>query len=115
METANIHSLLLQRRDELLRRVSQLKKDVHQRTEPFPADFAEQAVELENLDVLFELDAEGRQQLARINRALTRLENDEYDTCSQCGNTIAPARLQAIPDADTCIDCAHANEEKRAP
>jgi len=113
METTNIHSVLVQRRDELLRRVNQLKNDVHQRTEPFSADFAEQAVELENLDVLFELDAEGRQELARVNRALMRLESDEYEICAHCGNTISTARLQAIPYTDVCVDCARAEEAEK--
>ena len=113
MQTTEIQTLLEQRRDELLRRVSQLKKDVHLREEPFPADFAEQAVELENLDVLFELDAEGRQELARVNRALMRLESNEYDVCSHCGSTISAARLEAIPYTDVCVDCARAAEAEK--
>jgi DnaK suppressor protein len=114
METKQFQSRLIQRRDELLRRVSQLKDDVHHRPEPFPADFAEQAVELENLDVLFELDAEGRAELAKVNRALMRLESSEYDVCSHCGSTISNARLEAIPYTDLCVDCARAEEAEHA-
>ncbi|MGW5187829.1 TraR/DksA family transcriptional regulator [Kribbella sp. NPDC004138] len=29
-----------------------------------------------------------------------------YGTCEQCGQPIAPARLQARPAARTCITCA---------
>ena len=115
MEVAKIKLQLLQRRDELLRRVLQLTGDVHHRSEPLPADFAEQAMELENLDVLFELDAKGRQELARVNNALMRLETDEYDTCARCGNTISEARLKAIPYTDVCVECVRTQETGATP
>ncbi|MCH1882548.1 TraR/DksA C4-type zinc finger protein [Agrococcus sp. ARC_14] len=44
--------------------------------------------------------------LAAIDEAAARLERGEDTTCSVCGRPIAPARLEARPDATTCIDCA---------
>lgn len=111
MDYEQIHSLLATRRDELLLRVTKLKREVHNRDEPYPADFAEQAVELENLDVLFELDREGREELARVNKAIMRLENDEYNICMHCNNEINPERLEAIPYTELCIHCAEAQEK----
>ena len=110
MDYEQIHVQLATRRDELLRRVTKLKREVHNRDEPYSADFAEQAVELENLDVLFELDREGREELARVNKAIMRLENDEYDICMGCNNEISRERLEAIPYTDLCIHCAEAKE-----
>lgn len=97
---------LLAKRDELEERVRRIDRDLHKREEPMSADFAEQVVEQENLDVLYSLEAEGRLELVRIERALERLDRDEYTVCSRCGKPIAAARLEAIPHADTCIACA---------
>ena len=111
MDYKQIHSQLVTRRDELLRRVTELKREVHNRDEPYPADFSEQAVALENLDVLFELDREGREELARVNKAIMRLENDEYNICMHCNNEISHERLKAIPYTELCIHCATAEEK----
>jgi len=97
---------LLARREELADRVQRLDEGLHKREEPMSADFAEQVVEQENLDVLYALEAEGKVELARVERALQRLERDEYLYCSRCGEEIAPQRLQALPYAETCIHCA---------
>lgn len=54
---------------------------------------------------------EKRRRLLRdIERALERIEDDSYGECLECGETIAPGRLQANPTARHCIDCAEALE-----
>lgn len=102
-----VRERLLAKRDELEERVRRIDRDLRKRDEPMSADFAEQAVEQENLDVLYALEAEGRTELARVERALERIATDEYTVCSRCGETIAVQRLEAIPHADTCINCAN--------
>lgn len=104
--TTEPRARLLALREEIGERVSRIGKDLHRREEPLSADFAEQVVEQENLDVLHSLEAEGRAELARIERALARLDSGDYTACRRCGEEIAPARLQALPWADTCIRCA---------
>ncbi len=106
LNTNKIRTGLLSKREELEERVNKLKKDIHHRDEPLDPDFAEQVVEQENLDVLYALDGESRHELQLINKALVRLDNDEYDICNQCGDTIAHERLNAIPYTITCISCA---------
>ncbi len=101
-----VRERLLAKRDELEERVQRIDRDLRKREEPMSADFAEQVVEQENLDVLYSLEAEGRMELVRIKRALERIDSDEYTVCSRCGKPIAAARLEAIPYADTCIGCA---------
>jgi DnaK suppressor protein len=44
--------------------------------------------------------------LARTERALAKLADGTYGTCDVCAQTIAPARLQAMPDSVMCVDCA---------
>lgn len=47
--------------------------------------------------------------LAEVERALAKIGTDEYGICENCHQPIAPARLEARPEARLCIDCAAAN------
>lgn len=47
-----------------------------------------------------------RQQIARIDAALKRLDEGTYGECAICGETIAPKRLELDPAVPTCITCA---------
>ncbi len=47
-----------------------------------------------------------RTQLALVEDALAQVGAGSYGRCRSCGQPIAPARLEAIPWAGTCIDCA---------
>ncbi len=64
-----------------------------------------------------ELGLMNRQRLAeRINRltaALARLEEGTYGRCTECREPIEPARLQAIPEAATCVRCQERIESRR--
>lgn len=52
--------------------------------------------------------------LARTERALAKLDDGSYGTCDSCGDQIARARLQAIPDGVLCLACA-ATEGRGTP
>ena len=41
----------------------------------------------------------------RIAAALERLDRGEYGMCVECGEAIAPARLQVMPEVLTCVRC----------
>ncbi len=44
--------------------------------------------------------------LAEVDRALDRIETGLFGKCHRCGGAITKARLEAIPQADTCLPCA---------
>jgi DnaK suppressor protein len=46
-----------------------------------------------------------------IDESLTDMKTGNYGICKNCGNPIDVARLQALPDAKLCIDCAEKAEE----
>jgi DnaK suppressor protein len=52
--------------------------------------------------------------LARTERALVKLDEGTYGDCDSCGQPIAPARLQAMPDGVLCLACA-AKARRAAP
>ncbi len=46
------------------------------------------------------------QQRQKIAAALVRIEEGEFGYCLDCGEEIAPARLELDPTAPKCIACA---------
>ncbi len=44
--------------------------------------------------------------LDEVEHALEKLATGTYGICETCGSTINPARLEAMPMARHCIDCA---------
>jgi len=50
--------------------------------------------------------------LAEIEHALDKLNQGTYGLCDNCGQSIDPARLEAIPHANLCLNCK-ARQEKQ--
>lgn len=69
-------------------------------------DFAEQATESENDQVLDGIRHEAKLELQQVNAAISRLENNNYGICSKCESEISRERLHALPYVQTCINCA---------
>ena len=64
-------------------------------------DFAEQAQQRQNDEVLEALLAEAEAGLRQVGLAEGR-----YGACLHCGEAISPTRLQAMPTAQCCLACA---------
>ena len=47
----------------------------------------------------------------KIDRALERIYQDEYDECENCGASIGYHRLKARPEARFCIECKEEQEK----
>lgn len=107
MDLNDVKAILSQRREELVERRERIARHTRHRDEPLPPDFAEQAVELENGETLVALDREVNSEIRQIEQALQRIENGSYGDCTGCGEPISVPRLQALPFAGLCIDCAN--------
>jgi RNA polymerase-binding transcription factor DksA len=44
--------------------------------------------------------------LAEVERAIVRAEKGTYGLCERCGKPISEERLQVMPSATLCIECA---------
>jgi RNA polymerase-binding transcription factor DksA len=88
---------------DLEKRLAAVTKDV---TKTLPSDFAEQATERENDDVLEEIARETQVSIQQLKAALRRFEDDSYGICATCGEPIAGERLDALPETTFCVDCA---------
>lgn len=53
--------------------------------------------------------------LERLDRALAKLDEGTYGMCDECGEPIAPARLQAFPESVLCLPCAAASARRAPP
>jgi RNA polymerase-binding transcription factor DksA len=51
--------------------------------------------------------------LRDVEHALGKFEGDTYGVCEGCGQPIAPARLEARPEARLCINCAAGAANRR--
>ena len=99
--------------DALHRRLARIHKKTLRSGTPLPSDFAEQAIERQNDEVLDALEMAGEQELAQINRALARIEAGEYGICQECGQPIPEPRLRALPFTEYCVACAEALSKAR--
>ena len=68
-------------------------------------DLADQAAGNNEVHIQLKLKQTDAKILQAIEDALRRLEQGTYGICKDCGEPIAPARLNAIPWTRSCIAC----------
>ncbi len=103
MNIEKIKLQLLQEKKELDTRLQKIGADLGKGHSP---DSSEQAQERENDEVLDELGREAQEQLQNINRAIEKINNNHYGLCERCDQNINQERLEAIPTAQYCLQCA---------
>ncbi len=96
------HSLIAMLED-LDDRLAKITQDVK---EPLDKDFAEQATQAENDEVLDSLGNAARTEIEMLKQAIFRIDKGEYGFCQVCGEPINKERLKAIPYSSMCIKCA---------
>ena len=69
-------------------------------------DFEDRATEREGDEVLESLGTAELTELKQINAALGRVEDGTFGVCVNCGEDISAERLQVIPHAARCRNCA---------
>ncbi len=109
MDTDRFKQILLDMKADVTHRIKSIDRDI--RHEGMSADWSEQASERENDEVLESLGNSSEQELALIKLALQRIENGTYFNCEECGKEIPSARLELLPFAVHCVDCAEKFEQ----
>jgi DnaK suppressor protein len=100
-----IRQQLTARYGEIQQRLEKITREVRHVNQPLNADFAEQAVEAENDQVLDALDHSIRSEMQQIENTLARMDEGLYGICEACGKPIAAKRLKAVPHAARCVQC----------
>ena len=68
-------------------------------------DMADQASGNNEVHIALKLKQTDAKILQAIEEALKRIDKGTYGVCRDCGEMIAPARLNAIPWTRVCIVC----------
>ncbi len=84
--------------------VSDRPKEVRREGSPF-GKREEEATESFELEKRLALERQIKDQLAEVEHALRKLEKGTYGLCDNCGQPIDPDRLEALPQANLCVNC----------
>lgn len=117
-EIKKLKATLLTKRIELLQTVAEIENDSlradrteQPRVSNHPAEMGADNCELENTVQLLETES---RILQDIDRALDLIERGAYGRCEACRRAIPLKRLEAIPWARLCVECADALEKTPA-
>lgn len=99
----NLTRTLTARLHEIQGRVGKIEADI---CAPEDADLSEQAARDEDDEQLAALDEAGLAEIEAIKAALARIEHRSYGICTKCGRAIHAGRLEVMPTAALCIECA---------
>ena len=91
-----------------------LNKD-HSRTTSMPTNMAELGSDNSDQELTLGLLGSDKDALDHIDAAIERIENGSYGQCDTCGVKIPNSRLEAIPYAALCVQCASQQEEVHGP
>jgi DnaK suppressor protein len=106
-DAADIRRRLEERRDEMRTRVEGLAKPPELgAAQGFGKRIGDGTVEAISRLTEISVGESLERGLERVERALAKLDAGTYGRCDVCGDQIAPRRLEAMPDAVTCVACA---------
>ena len=101
-------ALLTKRRDQLLTTLRHL--DSEQNAVERNTDWVDEAAFDSRVALLDGLRHEYEVEMRMIDRALERIDNKQYGTCSACHGAIDPKRLETVPETEYCFACADFRE-----
>ncbi len=87
-----------------------LNKD-HSRTTSMPTSMAELGSDNADQELTLSLMGNEKDALDQIDGALKRIGDGSYGRCKQCDGKIPKSRLDAIPYAAQCVQCASQPEK----
>ena len=106
-----LHSRLVARRDALrLALDGDLESLRAFRAMSDVGDSVDAAVDSANDEISTQIAEIESRELGQIEHALERMADGVYGKCEFCGETIAVARLNALPYTNSCIDCQREQE-----
>ena len=104
----------LQRRRKLLIEAFARRREAGEAaSDPGPRDEADESVRLEAQDEAFRMAESDAREVGMVDAALTRMREDTYGECIECGDEIEEKRLIALPTAARCMTCQEAREPVR--
>jgi RNA polymerase-binding protein DksA len=109
-EIEEFKNILWEKRNEILGNVTSMEFETLRRDRSdlsiMPTHMADIGTDNYEIDNILGLMDSERKILIEIDEALERIENGKYGICEVNGEPIPKARLEAIPWARYCINCA---------
>jgi len=105
---------LLRKRSEILSGGGIKPLQASMDTNSRQGDLADQASGNNEVHIQLRLKQTDAKILQAIEEALWRMEKGTYGVCRDCGEPIAPARLDAIPWTRVCISCKEKQSQASA-
>ncbi|HJX28892.1 MAG TPA: TraR/DksA family transcriptional regulator [Thermoanaerobaculia bacterium] len=102
---------LQEQRQEIVNMYNQDVRAGQESTDEPTEDIVDRANNSYNRELMFSISDTERLMLLQVEDALNRIEVGTYGRCTNCGNSINPLRLDAVPWARFCIDCQELAEK----
>ncbi len=105
-------SQLLAAQEEATRQLASLDRDFEEIVHGSELVNTDDEHDPEGATIAFEraqvmaLRASTQRRLEALAVALSHLDEGTYGVCSRCAGPIGTARLEAVPEAPTCVGCA---------
>jgi DnaK suppressor protein len=101
---------LLERREGLVRQVTEAEMSSRERDLEATQDPADMAANAYTKELLISMSANDRRLLALIDEALHRIEAGGFGECVNCAEPVQEKRLEAVPWARFCLKCQDLQE-----
>ncbi len=111
IDTEKYRQQLEARLKELEDRLIHIEEELDETPDP---DFAERSVQHEDDEVLEQLGNDGLVESRKINAALERIRDGSFGYCLKCDEPILPERLDIVPYATLCRNCARKLESSNS-
>jgi len=111
-ELEKIKESLLKRKRELEQKLTQMAQE--QFSDGQVQDPGDQALTSTMESLRTTLQGTELEEYRRLIRAIGKIDEGTYGTCTECSNPISEKRLNSFPDATHCLLCQEALEEASA-
>ena len=109
----NMKTKLMEQKKTLLDSLADQSEDMKNLVKTVDSgDEADVAADVIDRQLLTSIGTQDAIRLQQIENALDRINQDKYGRCIKCGKEITAERLEVLPYALMCIQCASAEERK---
>ena len=107
--TKHFKQRLLEKERDLLAEIARIEEEARASGEVEVRDPIDDATASQSISEALQEGTIATHMLLEVRGALRRIEEGTYGKCLDCGRDIEPARLEAIPWAEYCLE----DQEKR--
>ena len=109
----NMKTKLMEQKKTLLDSLADQSEDMKNLVKTVDSgDEADVAADVIDRQLLTSIGTQDAIRLQQIENALDRINQDKYGRCIKCGKEIPAERLEVLPYALMCIQCASAEERR---